>query len=450
MSEVLPYLGLQRGDEGKGRFVDEAALLPDVAVVARYNGANNAGHTLFANGQEFDVHALPSGILHTQLMNVIGNGVLVNPEDTLAEIKGFQEQGLDLDPEHLVISSVASIIAPHHIALDRAREAGRGGQGSTCKGVAFAAADRAARSAPLLESILTKDGRDELVDYVASGLEASNAALAALRLRTKYGSIPVLESAKAWVARIRELEPYIGDTVSLAHETLAQGNKVIAEGAQATSLDVNLGTYPMVSSSHPGVAGVLEGLGVSHKDIGPVTGIVKLIPSHVGKGHFATEITDPELSDRLVGKPGDVDGEFGTTTGRRRRVGYLDLPILRSAIRTNGVDRLALTKLDLLPRFGDTMEVAIGYMTPDGYSEVSPTGSEQALQKCMPVYESVKLWSQDISDVRRFSDLPQAAQRLVHFIEEQLDTEVRHLGVGYERSAVINRPDRSRQFAVAS
>lgn len=449
MSEVLPYLGLQRGDEGKGRFVDEAALMPDVAVVARYNGANNAGHTLYANGQEFDVHALPSGILHAHLVNVIGNGVLVNPLDTLEEIEGFQDQGLDIDPRNLVISSIASIIAPHHIALDRAREKGEGGQGSTCKGVAFAAADRASRSAPLLESILTKDGRDELVDYVASGLAASNLALRAVRLGSKY-AVPPQKAAKAWVERIRGLEPYIGDTVSLVHDALAQGNKVIAEGAQATSLDVNLGTYPMVSSSHPGVAGVIEGLGVSHKDIGPVTGVVKLIPSHVGKGHFPTEIHDKALSSRLAGKRGDVDGEFGTTTGRPRRMGYLDLPILRSAIRANGVDRLALTKLDLLPRFGDTMDIAVDYLTPDGYSETSPVGSERAIQDCEPVYETVKLWSGDIGDVRRFSDLPRAAQKLVNRIEDELQTEVRHLGVGYERSAVINRRDRSQRFAAVA
>lgn len=436
---VDAVIGGQRGDEGKGKITDDLACDPNTTHVVRFNGADNAGHTLLIGDQEYDVHGLPSGILHEDVMNVVGNGVLVNPHHTALEIAGFQRLGVPLGVENLAISSIASMILPHHIELDRLREVGAGKQGSTVRGVAFAASDNAKREGVLTENLLTKSGRRELAEKVEAGLWATNEQAYALGREDLVRS-NVANATKYWMRKAMELIPYITDTTTMLREAVLRGDGVVAEGAQAMSLDVNYGQYPCVSSSNPGVAGMLSGMGIPHSSVRNVYMVAKIMRSHVGGGPFITEETqDQELLDRLVGRRGDVDAEYGTSTGRRRRMGYFDIPELRTATYLNDADSLVLTKLDLAPRFGETIKIATGYETSDGVVDYAPAGSAKQLEACSPVYEELPLWSQDISGARSFKDLPKKAKHLVNFIEDAVGIEVRYIGVGPGRDQLIKR-----------
>ncbi|OGL35654.1 hypothetical protein A3F05_01020, partial [Candidatus Saccharibacteria bacterium RIFCSPHIGHO2_12_FULL_47_17] len=313
-------LGLQRGDEGKGRLSDKLAATHN--VVARYNGGPNAGHTIVVGGQKISLHQVPSGALYPKVINIIGNGMYVDPLKLLDEIADLQAKGLSISPKNLTVSYAAHLILPHHILLDELREGGDGAQGSTKAGIAYVAGDKYERSGVRAELLVINP---KLLEQKI--VEELNQLKAADSQKT----------AKSWLAKAMQLKPYVTDTASLLNEQLAKGKSVLAEGAQAAWLDIDGGMYPFVTSSHPTIGGALNGLRVSHHYVDKVYGVMKAVPSHVGDGPFVTEITDQRLADKIRGRRGEVDAEFGATTGRPRRVGWLDLPAIRTAIRDNGV-----------------------------------------------------------------------------------------------------------------
>lgn len=439
MPVVDAVIGGQRGDEGKGKITDDLASNPENRFVVRFNGADNAGHTLLFDDKEYDTHGLPSGILHDHITNVVANGVMVNPHHTALEIAKFRRIGVRLESDNLAISSIAGMILPHHILLDRIREGGASKQGSTARGVAYAARDHASRDGVLTESLLSATTRRELRDKVEDGIERANKAATELGLENLIKT-NVKGTARYWMSKATELIPHITDTTAMMREAVLRGDGIVAEGAQAMSLDVNYGQYPCVSSSNPGVAGMLSGMAIPHSSVKDVYMVAKMMRSHVGGGPFITEETEnQELIDRLIGKPEDIDGEYGTSTGRKRRIGYFDIPELRTGAYLNNVGYLVLTKLDLTPRFGDSVKIATQYESPSGTIDYVPAGSAKQLEECTPLYEELPLWKRDISDVRRFSDLPKKAKKLVGFIEEQVGVEVKYIGVGPGREQLIKR-----------
>jgi adenylosuccinate synthase len=424
-------LGLQRGDEGKGRIVDLMASEYD--IVARFNGGPNAGHTV-ANGdrEPLKLHQLPSGIARPEVLNIVGNGMLLDPIRLLDEIKDVVNAGVAVSPNNLVISDLAHLILPHHISLDEIREAGEGGQGSTKRGIAFVASEKYERIGVRAE--LIAHNLNELEGAVREGLNSVNEARVSVGLKVHDAEA----EAKAWVAIAKELAPYISDTVALLHDSLENGKLVLAEGAQAFGLDIEFGMYPYVTSSHTTSGGAVNGLGIDPHDIKRVVGVVKVLKSHVGGGPFVTQIPDEALAAKMRGKPGKIDSEYGASTGRERMVGYLDLPELRRAIAVNGVTEIALTKYDVLTMFGDSMNVAVAYELDGKELKYAPSSASQ-LERCQPVYKQISLWPDDIAGVRKQSDLPQNARVLLEFLQEELGVPVTMIGVGPERDQIILR-----------
>ncbi len=424
-------VGLQRGDEGKGRFVDLAAV--DYDIVARANGGANAGHTVVPNnnGQHLALHQVPSGVAYPGKLNIVGNGVYLDPPRLLEEMETIRSAGLEVSPENLLISCSAHLVLPHHIILDSLREDGSHAQGSTRVGIAFVAADKYRREGIRLEAVVL-DG-DELYDKVLEGLEAVNPLLPKGQRKTDD---ELKQAARGWVKITKSLKAYAADTAEIVNEQLEAGKQVLAEGAQAYWLDINQGMYPAVTSSSTTVTGMLDGLGVSAKHLGKVTGVTKSVKSHVGGGPLVTEITDDKLANIVRGKLGGLDSEYGVTTRRPRRIGYPDLVELRNAVRGNGVDELAISKLDHVPRYGKTVKVAASYNYQGRERRTAPT-SAAALELCTPNYVELPTWSQDLSGVRKYEDLPPEARAFIELFETELGVPVTRIGVGPERSQVI-------------
>ncbi len=376
-------VGLQRGDEGKGRFVD--LLAADYDVIARANGGANAGHTVIPKeGQEhLALHQIPSGVAYPGKLNIIGNGIYLDPPKLLAEMETVRGSGLDVSTKNLMISSSAHLVLPHHIILDSLREAGPSAQGSTKSGIAFVAADKYLREGVRLESIGIIG---ELKSHVVAGLEKVNQLLP----KPDQKSQPELQMiAKAWLAAAQSLAPYMQDTSEIVNQRLQKGEKVLVEGAQAFWLDINHGMYPAVTSSSTTVSGLLDGLGVSARHLGKVTGVTKAVKSHVGGGPLVTEVTDLKLAEAVRGPLGKTDSEYGVTTKRPRRIGYPDLVELRNAIRINGVDELAISKLDHIPRYGPKVPVATSYLYQGKTRRTAPA-SALALADCQPQYTELE------------------------------------------------------------
>lgn len=425
-------VGLQRGDEGKGRFVDLVA--GDYAVIARANGGANAGHTIIpkANGEHLALHQIPSGVAYPGKLNVIGNGVYLDPPRLLTEMETIRAAGLEVSAKNLFISSAAHLVLPHHILLDSLREAGTQAQGSTRAGIAFVAADKYLREGVRLESIHQPA---VLLEHVLEGLQRVNSLLPADERRSKT---ELAQEVKAWLAAAESLKLYMADTAELVNDRLQRGDRVLAEGAQAFWLDINHGMYPAVTSSSTTVSGLLDGLGVSAKHLGKVTGVTKAVKSHVGGGPLVTEITDQKLAETVRGPLGKTDSEYGVTTKRPRRIGYPDLVELRNAILVNGVDELAISKLDHVPRYGTSVPVATSYTYKGSRRQTAPS-SALALAACKPAYEHLATWTQPISDIRKYADLPAAAVAFVELFETELGIPVTKIGVGPYRSQVILR-----------
>lgn len=425
-------VGLQRGDEGKGRFVDLVAGQYD--IVARANGGANAGHTVIpAEGKEpLALHQIPSGVAYPGKLNIIGNGVYLDPERLLVEMDTIRGSGLDVSPDNLLISSATHLVLPHHIILDTLREGSDGAQGSTKVGIAYVAADKYLREGVRLESVFEPQG---LRDHVLAGLTKVNELLPAKQQRS---AAELKQVAADWVKTTEALKDYIADTAEIINDRLKAGAKVLAEGAQAYWLDINHGMYPAVTSSSTTVNGMLDGLGVSAKHLGKVTGVTKSVKSHVGGGPLVTEVTDEALAYRVRGPLGKSDSEYGVTTKRPRRIGFPDLVELRNAVRGNGVDELAISKLDHVQRYGDTVPVAVSYTYRGKERRTAPT-SAIALAACQPNYKQLPTWQKDLAAVREYSDLPPEAVDFVELFESELGVPVTKIGVGPERSQVILR-----------
>lgn len=425
-------IGLQRGDEGKGRIVDAMSDSGEYAIVARFNGGPNAGHTISYRGQALALHQLPSGIRHPEVLNIIGNGTLVDLGRLALEADQVRAAGLEVSPKNVAISYAAHLILPHHVAYDELREHGSGAQGSTKRGIAFVAADKYRRSGLRAEAMAG--------DLRGLASQARQQLLAA-NLELEANGLPP-HDVDAEISRLLDaaatFAPYVTDTVTSVHEYLASGKRVLAEGAQAASLDIEQGAYPYVSSSHTTAGGILTGLGVGPRDIRDIIGVVKATKSHVGGGPFPTEILDIEEAQRIRGVRGQIDSEYGASTGRPRRIGYLDLPELRRAILVNGVTELALNKLDWLPRHGNTVPVAVSYQLDGRELRVAP-GSLSDLERCEPVYTELPLWQEDVSTVTSFAGLPPQAREFVDFVSDELDRPVTRIGVGPHPDQIIHR-----------
>jgi adenylosuccinate synthase len=430
---VNVIIGLQRGDEGKGRFVDMLAEEHD--IVARFNGGNNAGHTVvLPDGQDLALHLVPSGIAHPHTMNVVGNGTLVNPVKLVEEITDIESKDIEVSPRNLMISSAAHLILPHHIGEDEIRETGIRGQGSTKSGIAQVASFKAMRTGVRTEAI--KNYPDELFSIVYEGLVAQR------ELREAADLEPVDASfiAHEYIERATSLGAYITDTVLFLNQQLRKDSpaRVLAEGAQAFLLDIDHGMYPYTTSSSTTSGGVATGLGIPPHLIDRVTGVVKAVQSHVGGGPFVTEVQDSDLQAQLHGDKRTIDAEVGTTTGRTRRLGYLDLPQIRRSQMVNGTHDVYLSKLDWVPRYGDQVPVCVAYERKGKTISIAPDAAHK-LEQSAPIYEYLPTWDENIQDVRQFSDLPPNARQYVTFIEEQTEVPITKIGVGPQRDQVIVR-----------
>jgi len=418
-------VGAQWGDEGKGRVVDWLAREAD--VVARYNGGDNAGHTVIAQGHTLKLHLIPSGILHPAI-NCIGAGVVVNPERMLQEMDELARAGVDVGPGRLKLSAAAHIILSTHRALDGAREAVRGGTaiGTTGRGIGPAYADKAARVNLRAGEMVDAE---RFAERVAQQVEMHNRLLTGI-----YGAegLPVDETAAAYREYATRLAPYLGNVSAIVGEALDAGQTVLCEGAQGLLLDLDHGTYPYVTSSSTIAGGALTGLGFGPGRVSRVLGVVKAYTTRVGAGPFPTE-----LSGETGARIRDVGAEFGTTTGRPRRCGWLDAPILRHAVRVNGLTELAVTKLDVLSGL-ERLKVAVAYERDGERATHFPAEAGMAaLADWRPVYEELPGWTEDISGVRRREDLPAAAREYVARIEAWAGAPVTFIGVGPEREQAI-------------
>ncbi len=430
---VSVIIGLQRGDEGKGRFVDMMAEEHD--IVARFNGGNNAGHTVvLPDGRDLALHLVPSGIAHPHAMNIIGNGTLVNPVMLVKEIADIESNDIKVSTDNLMLSSAAHLILPHHIYEDKIREAGVGNQGSTQSGIAQVASFKSLRTG--LRAEIIKNDPDLLMKVVLAGLQAQR------KLLQQAGLELIDEDAVAreYVENAIKIRPYVTDTVLYLNQKLREDKpaRVLAEGAQAFLLDIDHGMYPYTTSSSTTSGGVSSGLGIPPYFINRITGVAKAVQSHVGGGHFVTEIKDKDLLARLHGNMKTIDAEVGTTTGRIRRLGHLDLTQIRRAQMVNGTHDVALSKLDWVPRYGDTVQICVAYEHEGKRITIAPD-SAYKLEQCVPVYEELPTWEEDIQGVRNFTDLPLNAQKYIEFIEAQTDVPITKIGVGPQRDQVILR-----------
>lgn len=426
---VVVVVGAQWGDEGKGKFVDLLASKAD--LVARATGGSNAGHTVWANGQQYKLHQIPSGILYKGTLCVIGHGVVLDPEKLMEEMDYLEAKGVDLSG--LRISAGAHLVLPYHVRLDGAEEDRKGAKkiGTTRRGIGPAYMDKYARTGIRVVDLMD---RDEFLSKLADQVKAKN------ELLTKIYGLPgftVEEIAEPFLAYAERIRPYVANTVELLNDAIEAGKNVLFEGAQGTLLDVDFGTYPYVTSSHPIAAGAIIGAGVGPTRVDRVVGVVKAYTSRVGEGPFPTELHDEAGS--LIREAGH---EYGTTTGRPRRIGWLDLVMVRYACRVSGITDLAVPHLDTLAKTGiERIKVCVGYRLPDGtVTREFPIGLK-ALGQVTPVYEEFPNWSFDPAKgtPRRYEDLPEGARRYVERIEEFTGVPVSILGVGSERSDAIYR-----------
>ena len=416
-------VGAQWGDEGKGKVVDLLAEQADAVI--RFQGGNNAGHTIVRGTEVFKFHLIPSGILYPGKLCVIGNGVVVDPGVLVEELDGLRRRRVDL--RGLRLSANAHLIMPYHLLLDHAGEAKLGKReiGTTKRGIGPCYADKAARLGIRVQDVL-----DEkiLKQKITAALEPKRQTL---REFAKDPRLDLHQMTEEYLALGHRLEPYIADTPPIAWKVLDEGGLVVFEGAQGTLLDIDHGTYPFVTSSHTVAGAACVGAGVGPKAIDEAWGITKAYSTRVGAGPFPTELED-ETGERIR----EVGGEVGTTTGRPRRCGWLDLVALRHAARLNGLTGLVVTKLDVLTGI-DPIRVAVRYVGSEGATFDEFPYHQSVLHKARGQTVDLPGWHEDISDVRTVSDLPPAAQGYLEFIEDQLDIPVVMVGVGPARDEMI-------------
>ena len=422
-------VGTQWGDEGKGKLTD--LLTKQMQVVVRYQGGHNAGHRIVVDGEAFALQLVPSGILYPWVTPVIGNGVVVDPAVLVAEIDGLEARGVDCS--RLRVSGNAHLIMPYHSELDRLteRKLGKNSLGTTKRGIGPAYADKAARVGLRVQDLLDPKIFREKLEIV---LKEKNLILAKIHNRLPLSADDI---ADLYLGELRtRLEPMIADSVGLVHDALDEGANVLFEGAQATFLDLDHGTYPFVTSSNPVAGGALIGAGVGPKHIQRVIGVAKAYVTRVGAGPFPTELLD-ETGDALV----DRGREFGTNTGRRRRPGWFDAVMLRQAVRLNSLTELAVTKLDVLDAF-DTLKVCVAYEA-DGQRYMHPPYHQSVLHKVKPVYEELPGWNTDLTGATTLDDLPQAARDYLNFLADACGVPVGLVGVGPGREQFVQFTDTS-------
>ncbi len=413
-------LGLQWGDEGKGKIVD--AISPDYDIIARFQGGPNAGHSLEINKRKYVLHLIPSGIFHEDKLNIIGNGVVIDPAVFKKEIETL---GLPVDEivKRLIISARANLILPGHRILDAAYEYTMGNTkiGSTLKGIGPAYTDKVARKGLRAGEILRSDFRDLYKHHLKEHL---------MILKNYDFQFDLSEYEAGWFEGIETLKKFrIVNTEYLINDLTSNGKKMLAEGAQGTMLDVDFGSYPFVTSSNTISAGACTGLGISPRKVGEVYGIFKAYCTRVGSGPFPTE-----LKDATGNKLRDIGREFGSTTGRPRRCGWLDLPALRYAIMINGVTRLFMTKSDVMSGFS-SIKVCTSYRSGAKEFDEIPFDNTQF----EPVYTEMAGWQEDISHIREFDKLPLKLKNYVKFIEDQTGIPVTLVSVGPDREETIFR-----------
>lgn len=414
-------LGLQWGDEGKGKIVD--ALSPAYDIIARFQGGPNAGHSLEFNNVKHVLHLIPSGIFHSDKLNIIGNGVVIDPAVFRKEIENLGPPVSELT-KRLIISTRANLILPSHRILDAAYEHSKGITkiGSTLKGIGPAYTDKAGRNGLRIGDIQRKDFRDLYNHHLIMHLAI---------LRNYDFSFDLKKYEEGWFEGIEMLKKFrIINTEYLINDLSSNGKRVLAEGAQGTMLDVDFGSYPYVTSSNTISAGACTGLGVSPKKIGDIFGIFKAYCTRVGSGPFPTELND-ETGSALR----DIGREFGSTTGRPRRCGWLDLPALKYSIMINGITKLFMTKADVLSGF-KAIKVCTSYKVDGNECLEIPFDNNLAIE---PIYSELKGWEENISGIKEFSKLPEALKNYVEFIENQTGVPVTMVSVGPDRKETIFR-----------
>ena len=423
MSHVV-VVGTQWGDEGKGKVVDLLASRADLVV--RFQGGNNAGHTLVVNGEETICHLIPSGILHEGKKCLIGNGVVVDPEVLLEEIETLSDRKISVGPQNLSLSERAHLIMPYHKAIDNAREVAKGKNklGTTGRGIGPCYEDKAGRTGIRAIDLTEPETMEE---KMRTNLEEKNFFL------TKFLNAEPLEFQPIYdryLSMAESLRPYISDVSSEIDRAIRSGDKVLFEGAQGAHLDIDQGTYPFVTSSNPLSGAVCAGAGVGPDKLNHIIGIVKAYTTRVGAGPFLTELLD-DIGDYIQKK----GGEFGATTGRRRRCGWLDIVMLRDSIRWNGLTSLSITKLDVLTGL-EKIKICIGYDLQGERLDSRPA-SLKKLEKCIPIYEEMPGWKEDISSARHMDQLPRKTRDYLGRIAQILEVPLSFVSVGPKREQTI-------------
>ena len=418
-------IGAQWGDEGKGKVVD--FLAERVQYVVRFSGGNNAGHTVINHMGEFAFHLVPSGIFWPQVTCVIGNGVVVDPGVLLEEIQGLQDRGVDTS--RLLLSDRAHLILPYHVMLDGLEERARGAQaiGTTGKGVGPAYMDKVARIGLRVGDLLEVDDEKEFLPRLKHVVQQKNAMITKV-----YGgeAIPLeglLDKLREWGER---LAPYISTTESVLQGALAEGENILLEGAQGTLLDIDHGTYPYVTSSSPSIGGACTGAGIPPQAIAGVTGIFKAYSTRVGNGPLVTELTD-DVGDTIR----ELAWEYGTTTGRARRIGWFDAVAARYSAQVNGFTSVVLTRLDVLDSISP-IKVCTAYRIDGEVVHTFPT-NKAVLERCEPVYEEFPAWSDPTASIQRLEDLPENARRYVTRLEELIGVPINLISTGPKRDETI-------------
>ncbi|WP_425448752.1 adenylosuccinate synthase [Dethiothermospora halolimnae] len=424
---TLVILGAQWGDEGKGKITDYLAEKSDMVV--RYQGGDNAGHTVEIGDNQYKLHLIPSGIFNKDKICILGNGLVINPKSLLDEIKYLTDRGISTD--NLRISDRAHIILPYHIELDRLQEEKKGKNkiGTTVKGIGPCYKDKVERVGLRMCDIFYKETFEE---RLRENIRNKNEIIEKL-----YNGKPLDEDniVKEYMGYLDEIKKYVVDTTALLNDSIEKGNKILFEGAQGTLLDLDFGTYPYLTSSHPISGGVSIGSGINPLKLDGAIGIVKAYTTRVGRGPFPTELHD-KTGDAIREK----GHEFGTTTGRPRRCGWLDGVMLRYSARINGLTSIAVTRLDTLGGF-DKLKICTGYEL-DGKVVKDFPASLETLAKCKPIYEEFDGWKEeDMKDITKYEDLPENAKKYVEKIEEMTGVNVDVASIGPKRSETLIRTE---------
>jgi adenylosuccinate synthase len=428
----LAILGAQWGDEGKGKIVD--LITPRFSIVARYQGGHNAGHTVYVSGRKFVLRLIPSGILHPGITCVIGNGVVIDPAALFAEIDELAAAGIDAG-QRIVVSDKAHVILPYHRDLDLLAEARRGERkiGTTSRGIGPAYEDKIARRGIRVGDLADHAGLEQ---GIRDNVNARNRLVQDTAMDPKA----VLDQLRQHAERLR---PWVRDVSLLLSQAMRDGQSILFEGAQGTLLDIDHGTYPYVTSSNASIGGVCTGLGVPPRAIDGVLGVAKAYTTRVGEGPLPTELTG-EMGNRLR----ESGNEYGAVTGRPRRCGWYDAVAVRYGVRINGLDALALTKLDVLDGL-DHVDICTAYTCGARTLTEFPSDLAQ-LAACRPVYESMPGWSVPTKGVRKWADLPEAARRYVARLEEVSGVQAAIISTGSERDDTIVRDDVMKARGLAS